>query len=102
VAEIVWTLRALASLDEIAGFIALDNPEAAKELGKRLVGRVEQLKKFPLLGPKLPEAPRMPHRHLVISPCRVLYRADRKYVTILYVMRGEQEFNRHFVEPTDR
>ncbi len=101
-AEIVWTLRALASLDEIAGFIALDNPNAAKQLGKRVVERVEQLKKFPLLGPKLPEAPRMPHRHLVIPPCRVLYRADRKSVTILYVMRGEQEFHRYFVAPTER
>jgi toxin ParE1/3/4 len=89
-------------LDEIAGFIALDNPEAAKQLAKRVIERVEQLKRFPRLGPKLPEAPRMPHRHLVISPCRVLYRADRKSITILYVRRGEQEFHRHFVEPTDR
>ena len=34
--EIVWTEPALRDLDAIAGYIALDDPEAAKQLVRRV------------------------------------------------------------------
>ena len=54
-AEIVWTEPALSDLDAIADYIALDNPEAAAALVRRVFDHVEQLQRFPASGSRLPE-----------------------------------------------
>ena len=51
-AEIVWTEPAIGDLDAIADYIALDNPNAAAELVRRVFGHVEQLKAHPESGSK--------------------------------------------------
>lgn len=43
-----WTNRALGRLDEIAGYIALDNPERAKTFVAELRDKVNILKMHPL------------------------------------------------------
>jgi toxin ParE1/3/4 len=102
VAEIIWTSRALASLGTIADFIALDNPDAAKRLVQRIIERVTNLSRFPLMGRSVPEAPHTSHRQLIIPPCRVFYRPEHGRIVVIFVMRGEQHFKRAFLEPTDR
>ena len=47
VAEIVWTEAALADLDAIADYIALDNPAAARALVARVFSHAEQLASQP-------------------------------------------------------
>ena len=54
-AEVIWTEPALADLDAIADYIALENPQAASELVRRVLGHVDQLASHPLSGTKLPE-----------------------------------------------
>jgi len=49
-ARVIWTEPALADLDAIADYIALDNPEAAKALVRNVCRRVEQLTDFHLSG----------------------------------------------------
>ncbi len=91
-AEIIWTEPALDDLEGIAGYIALDKPEAASRLVKRLFARVEQLALFPLSGGKPRELSGTPYRQLVINPLRIFYRVAGEQVFIVYVMRGEQRF----------
>ena len=88
-ARIVWVEPALHDLEEIADYIALDNPQAARELVRRVFSHVEQLRNFPDLGSRPPELPRSRYRQIVEPPCRVIYRSDEKRVYILYVLRGE-------------
>ena len=89
-AEIVWSEPALADLDAIADYIALENPVAAAELVKRIVGHVEQLTDHPNSGSRPQELGRSRYRQIVEPPCRVFYRYDGHKVFILHVMRSER------------
>ena len=89
-AEIIWTEPALADLEAIADYIALDDPEAARRLVRRIFEHVKQLGEHPLSGSKLPEFEGWRYRQIVEPPCRVFYRFDGTRVVVLYVMRGER------------
>lgn len=88
-AELIWTEPALGDLDAIADYIALDKPDAARELVRRIFKHVEQLIEQPESGPRVPELRGLRYRQIVESPCRVFYRSDGKRVFILHVLRGE-------------
>ena len=89
-AEIVWSEPALSDLDAIADYIALENPAAASELVKRVIGHVEQLADHPESGSRPLELKRSRYRQIVEPPCRVFYRYDGRSVYILHVMRSER------------
>lgn len=89
-AEVVWSEPALSDLDAIADYIALENPAAAIELVKRVVGHVEQLADHPESGSRPLELKRSRYRQIVEPPCRVFYRYDGRTVYILHVMRSER------------
>lgn len=93
-AEIVWTEPAVADLDAIADYIALDKPDAAQLLVRRIFDRVEQLAAHPDSGSKPPELKGSRYRQLVEPPCRIFYRHDREYVYILHVMRAERRLRK--------
>lgn len=88
--EIVWSEPALSDLDAIADYIALENPAAAAELVRRIVGHVEQLANHPESGSRPQELKRSRYRQIVEPPCRVFYRHDGQRVFILHVMRSER------------
>ena len=89
-AEIVWSEPALADLDAIADYIALENPVAASELVKRVFGHIEQLVDHPESGSRPQELGKSRYRQIVEPPCRVFYRYDGHKVFILHVMRSER------------
>ena len=90
-AEIIWAEPAASDLDAIADYIALDNPVAAADLVRRVLGHVEQLSEHPRSGPTLPELPGWRYRQIVEPPCRVIYRQEQERVFILHVIRSEQQ-----------
>ena len=89
-AQVIWTEPALSDLDAIADYIALENPEAAREWVRNVFRHVEQLARHPKSGPKPPELKGWRYRQLVEPPCRIFYREDGERVYILYVMRAER------------
>lgn len=89
-AEVVWSEPALADLDAIADYIALENPAAAAELVKRVFGHVEQLADHPDSGSRPHELARSRYRQIVEPPCRVFYRHDGHTVFVVHVMRSER------------
>jgi addiction module RelE/StbE family toxin len=91
-AQVIWSEPAIADLEAIADFIALDKPAAARELVRRVFEHVEQLSTWPLSGPVLREL--RGYRQLVEPPCRVVYRVEGDQVLILHVMRSEQRLRR--------
>lgn len=88
--QITWTEPALADLEAIAAYIALDKPAAAKQLVQRVFSRVDQLAVFPLSGGKPRDLTGTPYRQLVINPLRIFYRVAEDRVFIVHVMRSEQ------------
>ena len=89
-AQIIWTEPALADLDAIADYIALDNPQAARDMVQRVLKHVEQLEVHPLSGPKLPEFKGWRYRQIIEPPCRVIYRYERGLIHIVHAVRGER------------
>ncbi|NTV76243.1 MAG: type II toxin-antitoxin system RelE/ParE family toxin [Holophaga sp.] len=80
-------------LEEILGFIALDNPQAAAKLSLRIEKSIGRLADFPASGRLIPEEPGSPAREIVIPPIiRVFYRVEGQVVRILHFMRGEHSF----------
>ncbi len=88
--EIVWSEPALADLDAVADYIALENPIAAAALVMRVFAHVEQLANQPQSGNYPPELGKSRYRQIVEPPCRVFYRFDQHKVFILHVMRSER------------
>lgn len=89
-ARLIWTEPALLDLDEIAEYIALDNPLAASRYVQKVFNRVQRLETYPNSGKRPAELARTPYREVVVAPCRIFYRVEKNTVYILYVMRSEK------------
>jgi plasmid stabilization system protein ParE len=101
-AELIWTEPALHDLDAIADYIALDKPEAARQLVQRVFAHVEQLIDQPESGSRPPELRQSRYRQIVESPCRIFYRYDGKRVFVLHVIRGEMRMRKSRLRERDR
>ena len=90
-ARLIWTEPALSDIDEIADYIALDDPVAAKRLVRKIFDHVEQLTDHPESGSFPPELRDLRgYRQIVERPCRIFYRiAGDGTIYIVHVMRGE-------------
>ncbi|MCF6337483.1 MAG: type II toxin-antitoxin system RelE/ParE family toxin [Gammaproteobacteria bacterium] len=98
-AQVIWAEPALSDLNEMAEYIALDNPEAAAHLVREVFSAVERLEQHPESGRRPPELERKTrYREVIVGPCRVFYRVENSMLYILYVMRGEQELRVFLLE----
>ena len=89
-ARIIWSDPAIHDLDAIADYIALEKGAAARRLVQRVLAAVERLQKFPRMGSRPNEPMGLPYGQLIVSPCRVFYRVEKKVIYIVHVLRGEQ------------
>lgn len=82
----------MGQLDEIAGYIALDNLSAAEEMISRIFTETDLLGQFPTLGRIMPMLQRESYRMLWVAPCWIYYRvaATEDRVIILHVRRAER------------
>lgn len=88
-AEIDWSPLALARLQEIRAYVALDNPAAAERLATRIVAVVEALRNHPHLG-RTGAEPGI--RELIIggTPYSILYRVRGQRITISTIWHAAQ------------
>ncbi len=89
-ARLIWTEPALQDLEQIADYIALDDPMAAKRLVRKVFTKAELLQDFPEMCSVPHDLPDSRYRHLVVSPLRIFYRIHSDSVFIVYVMRSER------------
>ena len=88
---IVWSPLALDRVAEIAGYIARDKPSAAEKWVKTVFAKVEQLEISPELGRVVPEIGNVQFRELIYSQYRIVYRIEKKRISILTVRHGRPE-----------
>jgi len=93
-AQIIWTEPAISDLDAIADYIALDKPEAARKLVRRIFDHVDQLTEHPDSGSRPRELKGGRYRQIIEPPCRNFYRHENDKVYILHVMRSERRLRR--------
>lgn len=96
-AQIIWTEPVLLDLNEIAEYIALDKPGAARHLVQKVFSKTERLEKFPESGRKPPELKKSRYREIIVDPCRIFYRIEKGKVYILYVMRSERKLRKYLL-----
>ena len=99
-AKVIWADPAIQDLDAIADYIALDKPEAARRLVQRVLTAVGRLERFPRMGSLPTELHGLSYRQLIVPPCRIFYRVERKAVYIVHVLRGEQLVRRELFPST--
>ena len=85
------TQKAMREFDQILGFIAQENPEAASKLEERIEHSINRMASFPGSGRKIPERR---ERELVVPPLvRVFFRVEGDTLWFLHAMRSEQPFH---------
>lgn len=87
---ILWSAPALDDLDEIAAWIASENPPAAAELVRRTLGVVERLAAHPASGRRVPGLESTGYREVICPPCRIIYRREKATVLIVHVVHTER------------
>lgn len=97
-AEVIWTEPALADLEAIADYIAVENSAAAGEFVRRVFSHIDKLEQHPRLGPVPEELEGSRYRHIVEPPCRIFYRHQGESVFALHVMRTERLFRKENLE----
>ena len=88
--KIIWSPLAVDRASEIAGYIAKDKSLAAEKWINNVFAKVEQLKNFPEIGRIVPEISDSDFRELIYKNYRVIYRIDKKQISILTIRHGKQ------------
>ncbi len=88
--RIIWSPLSLKRAHEIAKYIAQDKPLAAKKWVNQILNAVSQLKKFPTKGRLVPEVNRTYIREIILGSYRIIYRTDKKQITILTIRYSKQ------------
>ena len=88
--RIVWSPLAVDRASEIAGYIAQDKPSAAEKWVNTVFSRVEQLKSSPDIGRIVPEINNNQFRELIYGNYRIIYRIEKKQISILTIRHGKQ------------
>jgi toxin ParE1/3/4 len=91
-AKVIWTAPALAQLELIVGFIALDKPEGARAVAGWIFAATDHIGRFVRMGKAIPGFPHKNYRQVWINPCWLYYRLEQDAVYILHVRRAEKPF----------
>lgn len=70
--KIIFSPQAIADLEAVARFIALENPSVAQRVGQKLIDKIDILENFPLIGSQYTKRPGV--RFLVSRPYIIFYR----------------------------
>ena len=76
-AEIIWSDKAVADLELVHDYIAVDSPFYARVQVERIFKSVNRLISFPESGRKLPEFPSLPNREVIVGAYRCIYRFEK-------------------------
>lgn len=81
-------------LNEIASYIALDNPKAANELVTKIEENLLLLSENPLLGrlPRDEEIRKLGYRYLVVRNYIIFYTVENKTIHIHRILHGARNY----------
>ena len=88
--RIIWSPLAIDRASEIAEYIAQDKPSAAENWINTVFSKVEQLKSSPEIGRLVPEIKNNQFRELIYGNYRIIYRIEKKQISILTIRHGKQ------------
>ena len=87
-----WSPLAIANVESIRDYVALDSPVYADLVVRRIMSSVDRLAVFPESGRVVPEVGRPEIREVVMRPYRVVYRLLNDGVEIATVFHAARLF----------
>jgi plasmid stabilization system protein ParE len=97
-AEVRFSLAALADLDEIVEYIAHDSPDAAERFVGRLRTATGRLRDFPQMGRIVPERSDPDLREVLFRDYRIVYKTHGPIVGVVAVVHGARGIRRVLAE----
>ncbi len=88
--KIVWSPLAVDRASQIAEYIALDKPSAARRWIEEIFSKVDRLKSSPQVGRIVPEISDKQFRELIYGNYRIIYRIETNQISILTIRHGRQ------------
>lgn len=88
--KIIWSPLAIDRASEISDYITQDNPSAAYKWLETIFKKVEQLESSPESGRIVPEINNKEIRELIYGNYRIIYRIEKKQISILTIRHGKQ------------
>lgn len=88
--KIIWSPLAIERASEIAEYIAQDKPLAAEKWMNTVFSMVDTLKSAPEIGRVVPEIRNNQFRELIYGNYRIIYRIEKKQISILTIRHGMQ------------
>ena len=96
--RLIWTDTAVVVVNDIAGYVGVSNPSAAKKLVQTVFDKVSRLERSPESARVPAELQAMAYREVIVSPCRIFYTIDGNNVYILYVFREERDLKKFLLQ----
>jgi addiction module RelE/StbE family toxin len=93
-AELKWSERATADLEEICAYIARSSETTARDIAQQFHAAAQLLRDHPLIGSLVPEYERFGVRERLVQNYRMLYRVKGDIVTIAAIYRGARQLPR--------
>jgi toxin ParE1/3/4 len=88
--KVEFSPTALSDLEDIADYIARDNPIAAEQWVDKLVEAAEKIASHPRSGRAVPEIGDPRIREVIVREYRVVYRVEEKRLLVLTVIEGHR------------
>ena len=91
--QVLWTDTAKRDLEDIIGFIASEDSDAARAIAERLERRCARLEQLPERGRIVPELKAVDiyaYRELIERPWRIVYRYETGRVYVMAVFDGRR------------
>jgi plasmid stabilization system protein ParE len=88
--KIIWSALAIERASEIAKYIAQDKPSAAENWIDTVFSKIDKLKSSPEIGRTVPEIKNKQFRELIYGNHRIIYRIEKKQISILAIRHGTQ------------
>ncbi len=100
--KIIWSDPAVADLEAIRDYIALDSEHYAARFVARIIDAVEQLETFPKIGRTVPEAHEAPDiREIIFQNYRIIYRLEPRRVLLLAIVHCGRDLSSAQEKPWD-
>src|SRR4051812_19116650 len=96
--KVIWSPRALESLEAIVAYIQQDSAGNAAKVAGRIVAAVDRLADFPGMGRIVPEFDREDIREVIVHSYRIIYQVGREHVGIADIVHGARNLRNVLTE----
>ncbi len=98
-ADVIWTIKAVEQVEQIAAYIEKDSPFQARRVVQLIIKETRRLKEHPRIGKMIPEVEEDRYRELRVFSYRILYKIlDKDKTAVVGVVHGQRLFDSQWLQ----